>query len=250
MLQLLVLAASSLDTAPAEAWAEATTYGQLDLAEICCTADSILTEEVLRQGGVAKRYSEWNGYSLTKKKDANALLQELIKEQPRHAWFSPPCGPESPMQNANERTPEQRLALQLKRHRVRRIQRHIKYIIAELRRHSPHTQTHVEQPGSCRSWANELAELKADLQRWTAMVDGCAYGLRDEATQMLEKKRWHLNSSDRAFCQHMERRCSGDHLHKIIEGNATALSAGYPRAMARRAAKYFVRKAPPSAVQL
>ena len=103
---LLAVAAAACDNAPLEAWRKATSYGKLDLAEVCCAADSVLTEEVQKAGGRANRYSDWNGYDLTKKKGAEKLYQDLLRDQPRHVFFAPPCGPESIMQNANQRTAE------------------------------------------------------------------------------------------------------------------------------------------------
>ena len=60
------------------------------------------------------------------------------------------------------------------------MQRYIKLIIKVLKKEHPDIQTHLEQPGACGSWRNEFYELKTDNDRWTAVADGCAYGLRDK----------------------------------------------------------------------
>ena len=73
------------------------------------------------------------------------------------------------------------------------------------------------------------------------MVDGCAYGLRHPRTQILQHKRWHLNSSDRVFCQTLEQTCPKDHVHQPLEGAAVTLSASYPWKMVEKLAKYFVQ---------
>ena len=137
----------------------ASTFGRLDLAEVCCSADSRLTDCVRKLGGTAERFSEWNGYNLITRRGALRLLEDLRRWRPRHVFFSLPCGPESPMQNANPRTPSQVAELSRKRHRVHRIQRHIKMIIKEVEKEFTDVQTHLEQPGACGSWHNELLAL-------------------------------------------------------------------------------------------
>jgi hypothetical protein len=63
------------------------------------------------------------------------------------------------------------------------------------------------------------------------------------------KKRWHLNTSDRAFAQWMEKICSRDHVHLPITGTNTTVSASYPVNMARRMAKYFLQRPLPEALK-
>ena len=114
-------------------------------------------------------------------------------------------------------------------------------IIKALHRQVPDVQTHLEQPGRCGSWRGELYTLKEDYYRWTAVADGCAYGLRDSDTGLLNYKRWHLNSSDRNFCKYMEKVCSRDHVHQPLEGIQVTLSASYPTKMVQRLANYMVK---------
>ena len=211
MLKLLLAATTVYQTRDCEALRAASTFGRLDLAEVCCSADSRLTECVRKLGGKAQRFSEWNGYNLITRRGALRLLEDLRRWRPRHVFFSPPCGPESPMQNANQRTPTRVAELSRKRHRVHRIQRHIRMIIKAMREEFPDMQTHVEQPGACGSWRNEFRELKLQIGRWTAV--------------------------DRVFRQTLERTCSKDHVHQPLEGAAVTLSAPYPWKMVEKLAK-------------
>ena len=192
MLAALLLAVQGLQAGQqseeAEAWASAATYGRPTLAEVCCTAESVLGTQVQKMGGEVSRYSSWSGHDLTTRAGALKLLAELRTSQPRHVWFSPPCGPESPMQNLNQRDEAQRLALARKRHRVHRIQRHILMIIHNLR-HLP-IETHVEQPMVCGSRRRGLQPLVKDRERHLAAVDGCTYGLKGAKTGIVYHKRW------------------------------------------------------------
>ena len=73
LLRQLAEAAATCDEAAGKSWWSASRYGRIDLAEVCCTADSVLSEQVRLLGGQAKRFSDWNGYNLTKVKDTNQL---------------------------------------------------------------------------------------------------------------------------------------------------------------------------------
>ena len=120
-----MVSANALAGAAHQTWTQAVRYNRLDFAEVCCTADSQLAGEVISRGGSADRYSHWNGFDLTTRKGAEALKAGLDNTRPRWVWFSPPCGPDSPMQNLNQWTEEQRETLAWKKSRTHRIQRNV-----------------------------------------------------------------------------------------------------------------------------
>ena len=107
LLSALMLAAGTIADAAQLSWTSAVRHGRVDLAEVCCTADSQLAGEVIIKGGTAHRYSHWNGYDLTTRKGTEALRSGLESTRPRWIWMSPPCGPDSPMQNLNQRNDKQ-----------------------------------------------------------------------------------------------------------------------------------------------
>ena len=119
------LSASSLAGAAHHTWTSVVRYNRVDFAEVCCTADSQLSGEIITKGGAAGRYSHWNGFDLTTHKGATSLRARLEETQPRWVWFSPPSGPDSPMQNLNQKNEEQKARLETKRNRAHRIQRKI-----------------------------------------------------------------------------------------------------------------------------
>ena len=68
VLSALMMSAQALAGAAHESWTKTVRYNRLDFAEVCCTADSQLSGEVLSRGGTAQRYSHWNGLDLTTQK--------------------------------------------------------------------------------------------------------------------------------------------------------------------------------------
>ena len=125
ILSTLMISAGAIADAAQISWTNAVRHSRVDLAEICCTADSQLAGEVISKGGTADRYSHWNGYDLTTRKGTDALRSKLESTRPRWIGMSPPCGPDSPMQNLNQRTDTQMQRLEEKRSRAHRIQKNL-----------------------------------------------------------------------------------------------------------------------------
>ena len=154
----LMTSARVLDRSVEQALSAAVMHDRLHLAEVCCTSDSRLTNEVRSRGGRAERYSSWNGFDLTTKKGRDLLWCELQMTRPKVVWFSPPCGAESPPQNINQRTPEQRATLHQKQTRSRRIQKNVRWIISRLLDENISIPV-LEQPKDNGAWRGHFAGL-------------------------------------------------------------------------------------------
>ena len=87
----LILSAVSLDDAVVDPWMKATRHGRVHFAEVCCTSDSLLREELTSLGGRAVQYSHWNGFDLTTKAGKDKLKEDLLGKKPRVVWMTPPC---------------------------------------------------------------------------------------------------------------------------------------------------------------
>ena len=249
VLKELTAAARTLDDRATDAWVAAKSTGRLDLAELCCTADSMLVDEMRRLGGTAERYSFWNGYDLSRHDGATKLLDDLLVAMPRLVWASPPCGPDSNIQNfnAHRRTPEQERNLANKRARNHKIQRNLLWIIMELEA-TGWCECYLEQPAGCASWRGTFADLKKQMP-WVR-TDGCAHGLRDEKFGLLIQKGWHiLGRSQKVLDALGSRRCTSDHVHAASLGHNAAMSAGYTRSMCRLICRTF-RKLEPDEVEM
>ena len=132
-------------------WTSAVRYNRVDFAEICCTADNQLAGEIITRGGTADRYSHWNGFDLTTHRGATSLRNRLEETQPRWVWFSPPCGPDSPMQNLTQINDEQKARLETKRNRAHRIRRKIVVLVKWLMEAPWCEEVVLEQSSCCRS---------------------------------------------------------------------------------------------------
>ena len=91
----LILTAVSLDDAVIDPWMQATRYGRVDFAEVCCTSHSLMSGAVTSLGGRAVQYSYWNGFDLTMKAGRDKLKEDLLEKKPRVVWMTPPWFDES-----------------------------------------------------------------------------------------------------------------------------------------------------------
>ena len=83
ILSALMISAGVIADAAQVSWTNAVRHSRVDLADVCCTADSQLAGEVISKGGTADRYSYWNGFDLTTQKGAEALRSKLESTRPR-----------------------------------------------------------------------------------------------------------------------------------------------------------------------
>ena len=103
---------------------------------------------------------------------------------------------------------------------------------------------YFEWPVGASGWGEirELATRRSSGAYHEAVVRGCAVGLRDPSGNLLAKA-WRILTTNAEFAQHMNLPCSRDHDHGIVQGKVTATTSYYPRAMCRRIAKLWLRKA-------
>ena len=70
---------------------QATRYGRVDVAEVCCTSESLLSGAVTSHGGRAVQYSQWNGSDPTTETGTDKLKEDFLHKRLRVVWLTPPC---------------------------------------------------------------------------------------------------------------------------------------------------------------
>ena len=211
---------------------------RLDLLEVCTPLSSELGQAVEEKGGSVHRCGLYNECDMTRTKGRDKVLEVIATRRPRLAWFSPVCSPFCALQNANERTPEQRRRLQKKRVAARRMLINCLVCMQAVIAHGGHVVG--EQPTSCGSWRDAWEPLLTHLH--VIKLHGCAWGLRAPGSGLHLFKPWTLVTTRLDLAEALERRCPGNHRHQQIEGSALSqYSAGYPRAFCRRVAELLMR---------
>ena len=81
MFKSLILSAVSLGDAVIDPWMQATRYGRVDFAEVCCISDSFFKGALTSIGGRAVQYSHWNGLDLTTKARTDKLKENHFEKE-------------------------------------------------------------------------------------------------------------------------------------------------------------------------
>ena len=206
-----------------------------DLIEVCCGPNSSLSNELNHHGCSAYRVGVENNMDLTTVHGFERASQFASTVKPRWMWFSTPCGPNSPIQNLNQKTVQQQKRLKQKKRKSKQIiLRSIQLAQEQLDRGG---EIGWEWPWNNYGWhLKEVREFFESLERegilYTVRLDGCQVGVvsPDNGEPML--KPWRIKTTSPNMAKVLDRRCSGDHVHVECMGHSRAKeSALYPPKM-------------------
>ena len=222
---------------------------RVDLMEVCAPWDSPLSEAVERLGGTTIRLGLRNGFDMSTKTGLRKALALLRRVKPRYVHVAPPCFPFSIIQNANQRTPEQKDHLESKRNHGRKILDNccklLEVQIQELGCQGGFSHDGEMHDGGGEQPLRALSWKEPSLRRATALcggrfrvVDGCCHGLMDGKTNRLMQKSFGWLSNNLSIRKALQRTCNHrPEMHVPIEGGRTAPSAVYPKLLCSRFAK-------------
>ena len=198
----LILSAVSFDNTVIDPWMQATRYGRVDFAEVCCTSDSLLSGAVTSISGRAVQYSHWNGFDLTTKAGTDKLKEDLLEKKPRVVWMTPPCTTQRTQQSQS-------------RSRFHRIQMNILVMFLWLVEQD-WCETILEQMWGSTSLSRggAFSELKEQFR--SGRTPRCQWGNLADGT--LSSKSWYFVCSHRRWSDLLcSRRCLHDHPHQTQE---------------------------------
>ena len=224
-------------------WAAFQEANRLCLLEVACSPDSVLSEAAEKMGKTAFRAMLSTGHDLTQPEGIRKILQVIKKQRPLHVWISTECGPFSPMQNLNQRNPQQKLDLQEKQRAARK--QHLGGLVVAYYASKMGAHVHWEWARRCRAWKWEhIDRWRNRLQTYTAIVGGCRVGLVDPKSGDRVGKEWRVESTCEQFARQLHLPCQGHSCegnHTRCEGSLTRASAFYTSQFARRALHYMVK---------
>ena len=215
---------------------------QLFLLEVACSETSVLTAEVERRGLKGMRCSHLNGYDLSTVDGVCRLLHLIRAEKPDHVWISTECGAFSPMQNINQRTPEQIQRLEEKK-RQDRIQ-HVGGLIVAWFAHRQGSAVHWEWSRRCRAWRWKLLETwRRTCRTHTAVISSCQVGLKDPKSGRPIGKEWRVETSSATFAKAIHLPCPNEtckQKHAPSESRTLSQTAFYSPDFARRIVHHMI----------
>lgn len=217
------------------AWESLVSHERPFMVELACYPDSRLSQEVERRFGKGGsiRLSEWNGANLETPEGISFAKRMIRRLRPRNLWISCECGPFSPLQRINQRTPQQTRDLEEKQRRAR-AQYKGAIEVAEVAFRC-HTQVHWELSQRCEAW--KLPEIEDFVQRHAlekVSCSGCAVGLRTKDGQKLLCKAWTIATNNPFLLSRMNLKCQNNHPRGKCEAGETKHTARYTEVFVRR----------------
>ena len=226
-----------------EAWASVSEANRLFLLEVACSQDSVLSTEASEKYGKAcQRCSIWNGFDLTTGEGVKRVIQVLRDKRPLYVWLATECGPFSPIQNCNQKTPQQRDDLKRKQLEARK--QHVGGLVVAYMAHKLGCVVGWEWSRRCRAWKWDMIdEWRKRCETKTAIIAGCQVGLKDPKTSKPLGKEWRVECTSERLADKIHSPCQcakGPGVHALCEGQLTRQSAFYTRDMARKIIYHMV----------
>ena len=182
-------------------------HDRVQILEVACSPNSILSETMRELTGsdrTYKRCSLFNEYDLGTNQGIRKVIHEVDVENPKHVWLSPVCGPFSVMQNINQRTPEQREALQAKRQEA--MKHYVGCSIIYTYCVQKGIEVTWEWSQSCQAWRLPLIQkLVEKHQPYFSIVRGCQVGLKTEQGEVISKGK--LMTTSKLLAKRMDLPC-------------------------------------------
>ena len=208
-------------------WASQPSSNEVDCLELFAGKARISQGFAKRGRGVLQPRDILFGHDLRKKDVQDEVLRELREHRPGLLWVAPACTLWCAFSRLNF-SPQ---VLRRLRRKERELLRFIKEVVKL--QISLGGIVVIENPRTSDIWrTNIFQELIVDLGLKFAHVDLCAYGMKSVDGQDLLKKSVSLLTNSETFAENIEKRCAGDHEHRVVQGKETSHSAAYPTALA------------------
>ena len=222
---------------------------KLDLLEVFCHEDSMLTTQVRNLGGTAQRHGLSQGDLMTTD-GRRKLFTLLLRQCPRHVWVSPVCGPWGQWSNFNS---SRSLQAWDRVHEARwdMLSQVALCVVLCRHQHRCNRHAHWEQPkGSTMLKLPYVQEIYRYMI--VARPDLCNAGaLKDPSSELPIRKGLNIVTSSKRLFEAIDLlRCTRDHVHQPIEGSTrlngvsiarSKFSESYPRKFARLTAKSLLQ---------
>ena len=219
------------------------------LWEVCCRADSSLSQACQKVGMEIERKTLSTGYDLNRNECIDVLVTEALSNPPDRAWFSLMCTAVTFIQNINQRNQRQIDDLRKKRQKCRRqLKGAIKIIWSILEASGGSSKFYFEWPKNAyHGW--KMIELQNFIRHFEqaygklffVQIDGCMHGVVCPEGWPLRKS-WVILTNDSDFRDKCQLCCDGSHQHRpggiIGIGSKAVESTGfYPMSMVTAVAR-------------
>ena len=230
---------------------------QVDLLEVYAQPNSRLSEEVIRQGGRAERFTIEHG-DLSTFEGQMQLLRMISRLRPKNIWVAPECHPWCAWNRFNaSRSIKGYEKIQQSRELSKQ---HLELcsLLCKIQVYH-HRHFTMENPGTSDMWNQpEIKDILALTK--TASLDQCRFGLIHPEDHRPLKKYTRLQTTSNSVVRSLDGRfCTKEHEHSQIAGSCkvhgsrmavSRFAAFYPKIFARAAAKSILQEKGKSQIPL
>ena len=209
--------------------------GRDGLWEVACSPHSWLSSAAEEHGLQPFRVNLAAGFDLYDPKVWDRLRDLRRVRRPKRIWISVPCTKWCPWTSVNFNTPEKQIKLETARRRERRMLWNLNKFLKETLDEDEYVDIFFEWPHPSFGWRQEpLQDLARHFEAksipWLpCRIDGCNYGMKNEAGTAFIHKRWLVRTTSERFHKEFRSKlCPGNHEHCLIQGTETARSSYYP----------------------
>ena len=207
---------------------------EIDLLEVYAQPNSRLAEEVIKQGGKARRFTMEHG-DLSTFQGQMELLRTIIRLRPKHVWVAPECAPWCAWNRFSAKRSIHAFETIQSMQSFSREQLKLCVFICKIQIEGGRHFT-MENPGASGAWSQPETQ---DIVRLTKSVefDQCQFGLKHPQNHDPMKKATRLQTTSCEIVRNMDgRTCHGKHIYHPIAGNCQF--KGKTFALSRYAAFY------------
>ena len=216
------------------------------LMEVACSSNSILTRTVQQQTGkecTALRCAEWNQCDLKTPEGISLVLEQIEQLRPQHVWIAPPGSAFSPMQNLNQKNPQQQAELQEKRRLSMKMYKGCVKVMFFCVQSGIHATW--EWPERCQAWRLPVIQsMLRDLGLHVATTKGCRVNLRESEQGRFLQKGWKLATTHARLAEvmHMPCHCPCNYKHARCESRLMQASGDYTPEFAKRVTSVLLQE--------
>ena len=203
---------------------------RLELFEISCESDGLLTEEFRTRTGrsdSACRSALWSGLDLSTPEGLTMILEQIRCTHPKHVWISLPGEAYSSLQNLNQKTQTQVRDLKAKRALANRIYESTEEIAKACVQSGIHVTLELGERNE--AWRLPvLQRLRVHSDLYTCVTKGCSVGLKGSNGKLLQKG-WRLVTSHKRLSEKLHKPCPcpTSYEHGRCTGNSARLASHY-----------------------
>ena len=210
----------------------------------CSERESLLTSTIRAQAkceSAATTCVLCNGCELTTDAGIRLIMQRIYAERPMHVWLSLQSSPFSPLQNSNQRTPEQKEDLREKRQQAIREYVGAVCIVHYARQQGIHVT--LELPDRSEAWRLPvLQRLQHKFGLHMAVLKGCPIGISGEASGSRTSRGWKVLTTHVRLAETVNMPCRCPKGTKHVFKPEDSKEGRYPEPVARRVCRVLMQE--------